>query len=302
MTRSNVDLAASIRQRLLNLSKKSEEDFSLVLAKYAAERLLYRLSRSPFASQFALKGAMLFTIWIGRPHRPTRDMDLLGYGEDSVDRIAKVFQQIIRTEVEPDGLVYDEKSISVSTIREDQEYGGKRVELMARLGVARIHVQVDIGFGDAITPEAQEIEYPSLLKLPAAKVFAYSRETVVAEKLQAMVVLGILNSRMKDFYDLWLLCEKFSFDGLVLAKAIAATFERRRTALPLDPPIALTAEFGTTPDKVVQWQAFLRRSHLEAQLISDVISRLSEFLLPILSATARQAKFTKRWEPGGPWR
>ena len=196
------NVAASVRQRLLNLRVKYPGDFNVLLTRYAAERLLYRLSISPHSRQFVLKGALLFVVWLPQWHRPTRDLDLLGFGENSVERLTDLFREICQTEAVADGLEFDPASLEATEIREGQEYGGRRVRLLALLGNARVPVQVDVGFGDSITPGPCEIDYPTLLSdLPAPKLRAYPRETVVAEKLEAMVALGWANSRMKDFYD-----------------------------------------------------------------------------------------------------
>jgi len=223
-----VNLVASVRQRLLNLSRARKEDFTLTLTQYAIERLLYRLSRSEYAERFMLKGAMLFAVWAGRPFRPTRDLDLLGYGESSGDELTRLFAAICRTSVEPDGLEFDPQTIKATEIREDQECQGQRVHLDAALGRANISVQVDVGFGDGVIPSVEEIEYPTLIGFPAPLLRAYPKETVVAEKFQAIVAFGVLNSRMKDFYDVWILAQEFPFDGPRLCRAMQATFERRQ--------------------------------------------------------------------------
>jgi Nucleotidyl transferase AbiEii toxin, Type IV TA system len=253
------NMAASVRARLADLARKEHEDFQLVLTRYAIERLLYRLTRTEYATEFVLKGAMLFRLWADQPHRPTRDLDLLGRGDPSVDRLAAVFRAVCGATVEDDGLLFDPAAVTAGKIKEDQEYEGVRVECVVRLGQARIDLQVDVGFGDAITPGPVTVQYPALLDLPAPELAAYPRETVVAEKFQAMVMLGIANSRMKDFFDLWVLARSFAFAGPTLADAIRATFVRRKTPVPAAPPLALTAEFGTDRGKVTQWAAFLKK-------------------------------------------
>jgi predicted nucleotidyltransferase component of viral defense system len=259
------NLTASIRQRLLNLAHERKEEFQLVLARYATERLLYRLSRSPYADEFLLKGALLFQLWTGQPHRATLDLDLLGQGDDDVGRFEKVFREVCATAVEDDGLIFLPGHIHGQEIRENQQYAGVRIHGLAKLGAAKVQLQIDIGFGDAVTPKPQKVQYPSLLGLPTATMRAYPKETVVAEKLEAMVSLGIANSRMKDFYDIWVLSSKFDFDGDVLPKAIRATFKRRGTAIPAQPPVAFTAEFFGDVSKTAQWRAYVRRGRLVAQ-------------------------------------
>jgi predicted nucleotidyltransferase component of viral defense system len=297
------NLAVSVRQRLLNVSRQRQEDYNLVLSFYAIERLLYRLTQSPFASQFVLKGAVLFAVWTGRLHRPTHDLDLLGYGDGSAQALAQIFAAICKMNVTPDGIEFDPESIRVVEIREGQEYGGQRISLNATLDTARITVQIDIGFGDAIKPAAVLATYPTLLSFPAPQLRVYPKEAVVAEKLHAMVVHGLLNSRMKDFYDLWVLSLQFEFEGETVTEAIAATFSRRGTPLPDGLPLALTPEFSEHPDKRTQWLAFLRRSHLEvgATDISAIVAALASFLTPPLVAAKEGVLLTAHWPAGGPW-
>ena len=243
------NLAASVRQRLMNVARAQKEDFQLILTRYALERLLYRLSQSKYRDVFVLKGAMLFQLWGDQPHRPTRDLDLLGRGENSIPRFERIFQEVCDRPVEEDGLVFNAESVHGETIKEDQEYEGLRLTLDCRLENARIPIQIDIGFGDVVTPATSELSYPVLLDFPAPILAVYSRESVVAEKFQAMVMLGIANSRMKDFYDLWVLARQFEFQGPMLCQAIRATFERRRTSVPAEVPLALSAEFSNDQGK-----------------------------------------------------
>lgn len=304
MTRSQpANLAASIRQRLLNLSVSRAEDPNLTLTRYALERLLYRLACSEYAGQFILKGAMLFAVWMESAHRPTRDLDLLGFGEASNERLTEIFQRLCDVKVDPDGLTFDPRSVRVDEIREGQEYPGRRVKLVGLLGTARIPVQVDVGFGDVVTPKATEIDYPTLLDLPAPRIRAYPPETVVAEKLQAMVALGMQNSRMRDFYDLWVIARQFSFEGPTLVAAVRATFKRRRTDIPNALPTGLGEEFATDKNKVTQWRAFLARSQLEGTEVelSRVINELRAFLVPVLDTAANARDFDRSWVNGGPW-
>lgn len=302
--RSPTNLPASVRRQLLNRARSTGEDFNLILKHYAIERLLFRLAQSRHSDQFVLKGAMLFKVWTGRLYRPTQDLDLLGFGDESGDGVVRQFAEIVAAEVEPDGLRFDATSIRAEEIREDQEYRGQRVRLTATLGSARVDVQIDIGFGDVVTPTAQMIEYPSLLDLPAPRVRAYSRESVVAEKLQAIVALGFLNSRMKDYYDIWSMSREFGFEGPILSEAISATFSRRKTTLPELVPIGLSLEFASDADKVTQWVAFLRRSALEVEghSLAALLGEMLEFLTPPMRAAAGGQRFTLTWPAGGPWR
>jgi len=299
-----VNLAASIHQRLLNLSVQRQGDPNLVLTRYALERLLYRLACSNYSHQFILKGAMLFALWTDAAYRPTRDLDLLGFGDSSSEGLNEVFRQVCLSAVEPDGLSFEPNSIRISEIREGQTYAGQRVKLVAMMGLSRIPLQVDVGFGDEVTPEATQIEFPTLLDLPAPRIRAYPPETVVAEKLEAMVVLGMQNSRMKDYYDLWIIARQFSFYGKTLVAAVQATFERRGTNVPSTVPTALSDEFGNDEYKDTQWKAFLKRSQLEEMGVemSQVVKELQIFLIPILNAAVIGKEFRKSWTEGGPWR
>ena len=296
--------AASIRQRLLNLARQRKEEFQLILSRYAIERLLYRLSQSKYGDEFTLKGAMLFQLWTGQPHRSTLDLDLLGSGEDAVQRFEMIFREVFVEVVEADGLQFQPESLKGEEIREDQKYGGVRLHGMAMLENARIPLQIDIGIGDAITPKAITVEYPTLLGMPAPKLKAYPKETVVAEKYEAMVSLGIANSRMKDFYDLWVLSTQFEFTGAVLMKAVKATFERRGTTLPATTPVALTPAFAEDGSKRTQWTAFIRRGRLvtEAPPLDAVLRLLNSFLGPLTEAAVNNQPSSMDWRPGGPWK
>lgn len=298
------NVAASVRQRLLNIIRDTGDDPNLVWTRYATERLLYRLSVSQYAGDFILKGAMLFMVWTGETYRSTMDMDFLGHGDDSSQRLAEVFRKVCGVDVEPDGLVFDADTVATAPIRDEQEYQGQRVTLTAFLGKARIPVQVDVGFGDVVTPKAKKISYPTLLDFPAPSIRACPRETVIAEKFQAMVMLGIANSRMKDFYDLYVLARDFTFGGNTLVRAIKATFKRRKTEIPIEPPLALTDEFGRDEVKSVQWAAFVRKNGLEesAPEFLELLSRLREFLLPPMRAASKRAPIPTSWAKGGPWR
>ena len=278
--------AASVRQRLLNRSRETGEDYNLLLTRYGNERLLYRLSVSPHAGRFVLKGALLFAAWTGVPHRPTRDLDLLGRGDPSPDALAGVFRELCDLPVDrDDGLRLDAGGVLAREIREGREYGGVRVTLLGLLGNARVPLQVDVGFGDAITPGPVTLTYPTLLAdSPPPVLAAYPPETVVAEKLQAMVDLGLANTRMKDFYDAWLLLRDFDLDDAVLAEAVRATFARRGTPLPSSTPLALTAAFADDGAKRRQWASFLAKSGVaDAPVgLAEVVDYLRRRLLPLL--------------------
>ena len=294
--------AASVRQRLLNRARAEGEDFQVLLTRYVLERFLYRLGRSPYRDQFVVKGAMLFVLWEGDLHRTTRDLDLLGFGSSAIGDIEQTIREIAAVEVEDDGVEFVTETVRGGLIREEQEYEGVRVSAEARVGRARVHLQVDVGFGDAITPEATEAEFPALLDAPPPVLRAYPKETVIAEKLQALVALGMLNSRMKDFYDLWRLAQHDTFDGSLLVEAVRATFDRRGTPLPEPVPVGLTEEFATDAGKQTQWKAFTRRGRLEEEAtLEEVITMLHAFLVPVLDAARMASAFERRWKPGGPW-
>ena len=294
--------AASVRQRLLNRARADGDDFQVLLTRYVLERFLYRLGRSEHHDRFVVKGAMLFVLWEGDLHRTTRDLDLLGSGPGGVADVERAVRDVLAVEVEDDGVTFAPTTVQGGLIREEQEYEGVRVTAEARVGNARVRLKVDVGFGDAITPDAEEATFPTLLDSPPPVLWVYPKETVVAEKLQAMVVLGILNSRMKDFYDVWHLARRDAFDGATLAEAVRATFARRGTPVPDGAPLALTDEFALDAGKQTQWRAFVRRGRLgqEATLV-DVVESLGAFLVPVLEAVRGEAKLDRRWEPGGPW-
>jgi predicted nucleotidyltransferase component of viral defense system len=297
------NVAASVRRRLTDLARKQGEDFQLVLTHYVIERLLYRISRSPSRDEFVIKGAMLFRVWTDQVHRPTRDLDLLSKGKPTPAALALTFRAICGLVVGDDGVTFDPTTVTAERIKEDQDYEGVRVGCRAYLGQARIELQIDVAFGDAVVPRPTNVIYPVMLEFPAPELRAYPRETVVAEKFQAMVMLGIANSRMKDFFDLWHLAHTFEFAGPLLRKAIRATFNRRKTELPTKPPLALTSEFGTDPAKVRQWQAFLNKGKLEVAgaTLDAVCSFLNGFLMPPTLALTERNEFAKAWLPGGPW-
>jgi predicted nucleotidyltransferase component of viral defense system len=274
------NMGASVRARLLNLAKERNQPYELLLTRYANERLLYRLSTTKHRERFVLKGAMLMTTWFDdQQFRPTRDLDLLGSGNSDPETMLAVFREICGVQLD-DGVVFNTKSITVDFIREEQEYSGLRIKTIATIGGAQVRVVIDIGFGDAIEPGATELDLPVLLDLPAPRLRAYPRETVIAEKFQAMVALGRANSRMKDFFDVWLLSRNYQFEGDVLARAIAATFARRKTAIPAETPVALTQEFAEDPAKRRQWLAFAEGIEAKVPSLAEVVRELEAFLVP----------------------
>jgi predicted nucleotidyltransferase component of viral defense system len=297
--------AASVRQRLLNRSREESQEFQLVLTRYALERLIFRLSLSSYAEKFVLKGAMLFYVWnpTAGAYRPTRDLDFLMRGENSVEILETIFRKIVQTEVSPDGLVFDPESINAAPIREDNRYGGIRVQLMAMLEKARIPLQIDVGFGDKITPGPEQITFPSLLGQEVARLSAYPKETVIAEKLEAMVSLGEANSRMKDFYDIHFLSLHYAFDGDILRQAIAATFTGRGTAIPAGEIYPLSAEFSRNPARQRLWTGFLKRLGLKdvEPSFEIVTQQIAAFVQAPIQAANQSAEFRKKWNSATQW-
>jgi predicted nucleotidyltransferase component of viral defense system len=283
------DRAASVRARLLNVAKATGTDFNLVLVRFALERLLFRLSTSAHSDRFVLKGALLFTLWYDLPHRATRDADLLGFGPSDTGSMASVFRDIASVAVD-DGIVFDPASVRVGVIRKDAGYGGVRVTLNGKLANARCVAQVDVGFGDAVTPGPTDAVYPVLLDdLPAPRLRTYPVYTVVAEKLHALVVLGMVNSRLKDYLDLVVIMEREALDEPTLALAIAATFQRRGTALPNAPPVGLSDEFALDPTRIALWQSLLKKSDIVHRPLVDVVTVLRVALWPaVVQAGALQ--------------
>ena len=292
------NVAASIRDRLMNLARAGGVPFSALLERFVIGRLLWRLSRDDNGRQFVLKGAHLFSLWAKSPHRPTRDLDLLGSGDPSPGTLQDFFARLLAAPAEPeDGLIWGE--VQTAPIRGDQRYGGVRVTVSVSLAGAVVPAKVDVGFGDAITPAPVELIWQDLLEFPEARLLTYPPETVIAEKLHAAEELGLDNSRMKDFYDLDWLCRNMEFTHPTLTEAVCATFARRGTALPETMPLALTQEFATDTWKLAQWSAFLRKNRLDAAPLPKVIFRLSAFLKPVLFPA--QAFNKNLWQPGIGW-
>ncbi len=303
MTPSSEALAQSVQTRLVQHAKKLGVDPNLVLTRFAVERFLYRLSRSPHAERFVLKGALLLLAWLGETIRPTRDADLLGFGDLSDASLETTFREVSAVEVEPDAMTYPGDSIRVAAIRPEDAYGGKRVTLQSHLGAARLRVQVDVGIGDVVSPEPEWLDYPSLLDFPRPRLRAYRPETTIAEKLHAMVVLGSKNSRMRDFFDIYVLSQRVTFEARPLVQALRATFERRHTPLPGGLPLALTGEFATGREKRAQWRGFLGKNGLTTapEDLGIVINRVAAFLGPAIDAAGRISDLNATWRPGRRW-
>jgi len=301
LTRKPTHIGASVSHRLLQRARARGEDYQLTLQRYAVERLLFRLSKSPDHGRFILKGAMLYVVWGKEVYRPTRDLDLLGYGPDAVEPMAATFRSLCNIPVPDDGLIFDPDSIRAERIRESAEYGGVRVRLEARLATVRIHLQVDVGFGDEIVPGPAVATFPVLLDGPSPRIRVYSRESVVAEKLHAATLLGEANGRMKDFYDLFTIPILFPFEGSTLTQAINATFNRRRTPLPEALP--LPAAFFADEIRASRWRAYLSKNglHTAPQDFTAIGEAVQKFLAPPYDALVVGREFPGTWPPGGPW-
>ncbi len=281
------NMAASVRTRLLGIAKTQESDFNQVLVRFALERILYRLSQSEHARRFLLKGALLFTLWYDMPHRATRDADLLGFGASDLESVAQVFREIAAISVN-DGIVFDPASVAAEEIRKEAGYGGVRVTIAGELAKARCKTQIDVGFGDAVTPGPVDSVYPVLLNdLPAPRLRVYPTYTVVAEKLHAIALLGMTNSRVKDYFDLSVLLERETLDADLLAQAIKATFERRGMAVPTELPVGLTDEFAHDTSRQALWQSFVKKNELASEPLAAIVVRLRTALESALNRAVR---------------
>ena len=296
-------MAASVRQRLLNLSRERKEDFGLVLTKYGLEPVLYRIAQSQHREMFVLKGALLFELWTEQRYRPTRDADFLARGQNSPERFVEIFREICGLEIADDGLEFNPATVTAERITEDADYEGIRLKFVGHLEQARISIQIDLGFGDVITPAPIEAQLPTMLDLPAPKLLTYPRESVIAEKLEASVSLGMANSRMKDLYDIRRLSNEFSFDGEPLSDAVANTFKHRGTKLPDGKPLVFTTEFFNNDNKKKQWSAFCAKNkdYVEEIPLQTVCEEIATFLSPVLRALGNGAKFCSTWKPGSAW-
>ncbi len=303
LNKSVTNIAASVHQRLLDLARDCEEDFTFVLTKYALERVLFRISQSKHENVFVLKGALLFGLWTEKRYRPTRDADFLARGENSLERLCGIFKEICSLAVVDDGFRFDLETVRAERIREDADYEGIRVKFRGYLGKAEVSVRIDVGFGDVITPEATRVDFPSMLGFPKPSLLAYPKETVVAEKFEAMVKLGMVNSRMKDLHDLRSLCQEFRFDGSSLSEALEKTFIRRQTPIPKAAPPVFTAEFFEDDNKKRQWSAFCRkyRGYVNDSSLESVCLEIARFLMPVVQSLNDKTSFDHSWSPKGPW-
>jgi len=298
------DPGRSVHQRLLNLARKRGDDFNLILTRYGMERLLYRLSLADKKGRFVLKGASMFLVWHKTLHRVTRDADLLGLGEPDMEELNRFFRKLCGMSLpHDDGVLFVEDSVNVREIREANLYDGVRVKLVGMLDTARIPLQVDIGFGDSVVPEPEGIEYPVLLDGPAPRLKGYAPSTMVAEKFEAMIQLGMANSRMKDFYDIVVLSRLFRFKGEVLAGALESTFKRRQTPIPVEVPTALSEAFYADPQKKVQWRAFMRKVKpaYDPGDLAGAVGEIRTFILPVVFLLKKGGPAPGTWIPEKGW-
>ena len=303
MARNIRNTAASVHRRLLNKTKESSRPFNELLQHFAIERFIYRLSKSPHADRFILKGALMFSVWSGSGSRPTMDIDLLGRIDNSLEVIVAAMKDACGMDVEADGMSFNAETVTAVRITEDAEYEGMRVRVRGGLGNARVSLQIDIGFGDVIVPGPIKVAYPALLDFPAPELNGYTMESTIAEKFQAMVKLGVLNSRMKDFYDIWMLSRTFDFRGEMLAEAVEKTFENRNTPITIAPTV-FDPSFVKDGDKKVQWQGFIRKAKLAnaPEAFEDVVVAVKVFLEPLVASLAEIRPFRSIWNAPGPWR
>jgi len=302
-SRAPKNLAASMRAKLLDRARDRKEDFQFMLGRWVAERFLFRLGKSDQREAFVLKGATLFLIWQGKLLRPTRDIDLLGYGSAQIRHVVESIRAVCSIEA-ADGIAFDLAGVTGEEIREDAEYDGVRIRVPATLDGARVQLQIDIGFGDAVDPAPEETTFPVMLEMESPRLKTYPPEVVIAEKLQAMIQLGIANSRMKDFFDIWMLSREQSFEMSRLRRAVVATFARRKTELPTERPTALTDAFLREKGKASQWIGFLSRMQLPKELadLDAVGNAIADFVMPVFEVGRSENPEELEWPAKGPWK
>jgi predicted nucleotidyltransferase component of viral defense system len=297
------DVSVSVHQLLLNKARESGRPFNELFQYFSMERFIYRLSKSPHVQKFVLKGALMFKVWNIQATRATKDIDLLGKLENSVEAMITVMRDTCNQTVEPDGMNFDPDSMTCNPIIEDAVYEGIRVFVRGNLGKSRVLLQLDVGFGDVVFPSELDVKYPTILDFPAPTLKGYSKESMIAEKFQAMIKLGELNSRLKDFYDIWLLSKQFDFNSHVLAEAITKTFKIRRTEIPAQPSV-FKKSFSEDQTRETQWRAFLRKTVLASTTYSfhEIMTEIKSFLVPVSSVIVGQKFFQKKWKAPGPWK
>ena len=304
MKKDIINIQASVRARLQNKAKETNRPFSEVLQYYGMERFLYRFSKSQYARQFILKGALMFTAWNIPQRRTTLDIDFLARFDNQIGSIEKVIKDICRIKVVSDGLVFDPETVKGMRIKEDADYEGVRLKFVGFLERARIPMQMDIGFGDIVYPRPKIFDYPVILDLPKPHLKGYPLESVVSEKFEAMVKLGLLNSRMKDFYDIWLMMRQFDFNGLNLTEALKRTFEHRKTVLPQKRPLFAEEIYYDKSDRQTLWMAFLRKGDIKhaPDKLSVTAKEIEKFLIKPLDAIHKGIEYKKTWKASETWR
>ena len=302
MPRERKNLSESILERLKNLARQTKRRTDELLRYFAIERFLYRLSESQHCNKFFLKGGLMLRAWQLNEHRPTLDIDLLGKTKNNAQNLQRIVQDICGQEVIRDGITYETDGLRITEIQVDGDYLGARILFRAKLHSAKIPMQLDIGFSDLIFPKPCSIAYPALLEFPAPKLRGYTAESVIAEKFEAMAKLGLVNTRLKDFYDIWILLKGFSFRGESLQGAMQATFDRRKSSLDRLPD-SLSKEFYSDPAHIKRWQKFLQQMEFENAIeLTMVISDIKDFLQPIVDATFRKQLFNLSWSYEKKWR
>lgn len=287
---------------MLNLAREEGEPFDELLQRYAMERFLYRLSRSKYAERLVLKGALMIAMWNAPASRPTRDIDFLAELDDDVETITSVVKEICNQETEPDGLDFDPETIAGEMIKESDEYPGIRVKFQGHLGEARIHMQLDFGFGDVVVPHTTDVVYPTLLDMDHPRLLGYTQESVVAEKLEAIARLELINSRLKDFYDIWLLSRENGFEGKMLQRAVIETFNHRNRELSTD-LLEVIDEYSKMDRATERWSILRRRARLEnaPDSFRNIVEGIKEFVGPVIEASERGDPPPGKWDPSGPW-
>jgi len=303
--RNNIkNIQASVRAQLQNKAKESNSPFAEVLQYYGMERFLYRISKSEYVNKFILKGALLFDVWQLKERRTTLDIDFLARFDNRIASIEKVIKTFCKVAVVPDGLAFDSETVKGQRIKEEAEYEGVRVKFVGFLDRSRVPMQIDVGFGDSIYPRPKTIEYPVILDFPKPKLKGYSLESVISEKFEAMIKLGLLNSRMKDFYDIWLMKRQFDFNGLNLSEAIKRTFTHRRTDLPKKRPIFAEEIYDEKSDRQTLWKAFLKKGDIKnvPEKLAITAVEIENFLIKPITAVNKAQKFDGQWKAPGPWK
>ncbi len=303
MTQKIKNIEASVRNRIQNKAIELNRPFAEILQYYAMERFLYRLSQSEYANKFILKGALMFTVWQVPERRATLDIDFLAHYDNQVNKIEEVVKKICRVNVISDGLVYDPNTIKGQKIKEDADYEGVRIKFKGFLERSRISMQIDFGFGDMIYPKSIVIDYPVILDFPKPHLKGYPQESVVAEKFESMIKLGLLNSRMKDFYDLWLMAQQFHFKGQTLVEALKKTFTHRKTVIPTKSPLFAEQIYDESSDRQMLWKAFLTKGKIKnvPDKLKDVAEAIEKFLLKPIKAIDQNKNFDQEWKNSGPW-